>query len=44
MAVSPPMSIMPTSSTRSWLQSSSLDTPSSNYKYAESTNMHFKPP
>jgi hypothetical protein len=28
----------------SWLQSSLLNTPSSNCKYAKSTNMHFKPP
>ncbi len=44
MAINTPMSTMPTSSTGSWLQSSLLNTPSSNCKYVRSTNKHFKPP
>jgi hypothetical protein len=43
MFVSPLMLTMLTSSTRSWLQFSSLDAQSSNYKYAKLTNMYFKP-
>ncbi len=44
MVVSPPMSRRSTFSTRSWLKSSSSNAPSSNCKYVESVNMHFKPP
>jgi hypothetical protein len=44
MVVSPLMSTMSTSSIGSWLQSSLSYTPSSNYKYVQSANMHFKPP
>jgi hypothetical protein len=44
MVVNPLMSTMPTSSIKFWLQSSSSYAPSSNYKYVESTNIHFKPP
>jgi hypothetical protein len=44
MDVSPPMSIMSTSSIRSYLQFSSSDAPSSNCKYVKSANMHFKSP
>ncbi len=43
MVASPPMLTMPTGSTRSWLQFSSSNAPSSNYKYVGSLNMDFKP-